>query len=80
MAITSSTTSVAFFANGFSSLMGISAFGMFAGVIVPINYLLVIMIFPPAVIWYENNVLNKEGCCSFCICWARCKKKNEEDS
>ena len=59
MAVTSSTTAVAFFANAFSPLLNIAAFGLFAGIIVPINYLLVVMIFPPAVIWYEEKILEK---------------------
>ena len=78
MAITSSTTAVAFFANGFSPIINISAFGIFAGVIVPINYFLVVMIFPPAVVWYEKTVLEKDGCCSFCICWGKCMKSKKD--
>jgi hypothetical protein len=57
MAITSSTTAVAFFANGLSKLVTISSFGWFAGVIVPVNYLLVIMILPPAAVWYETVII-----------------------
>ena len=56
MAVTSSTTAVAFFANAFSPLLNIAAFGIFAGIIVPINYFLVVMIFPPAVIIYETHI------------------------
>ena len=74
MAITSSTTAVAFFANAFSPLINISAFGIFAGVIVPINYFLVIMIFPPAVVWYERTILTNPSC----ICWGRCIKSKKE--
>ena len=37
---TSSTTAFAFLSNGFSSLMPISAFGYFAFIIVPVNYIL----------------------------------------
>ena len=59
MAVTSSTTAVAFFANAFSPLLNIAAFGIFAGIIVPINYFLVVMIFPPAVIIYEKSILEK---------------------
>jgi predicted RND superfamily exporter protein len=77
MAITSSTTAVAFFANSFSPLLSISAFGIFAGVIVPINYFLVVMIFPPAVIWYEDNILNNEKL-KKCICWRRITKSKQE--
>lgn len=82
MAITSSTTAVAFFATSISPIMQVSAFGLFAGVIVPVNYLLVIMIFPPAVIWYERTILAKKEDGSwkypFCICYARCKREKAE--
>lgn len=61
MAVTSSTTSVAFFANFFSPLMPIRSFGIFAGIIVPVNYFLVVMLFPPATIFYERHF---EKCCS----------------
>lgn len=54
MAVTSSTTSVAFMANYFSPLMPIKAFGIFAGIIIPVNYLLVVMVFPPATIFFET--------------------------
>jgi len=92
MAITSSTTAVAFFANALTPIQIIQVFGIFAGTIVPVNYLLVIMVFPPAVVWYEENinakvkdewgnvVLDAEGNeqwkCPGCICWGRCKKKD----
>ena len=93
MAITSSTTAVAFFANGLSSIQQIQTFGIFAGVIIPVNYLLVIMIFPPAIMWYERNIIakvtdengevvldaagNEQWKKPLCICWGRCKKKAE---
>ena len=59
MAITSSTTAVAFFANALTPIQQIQTFGIFAGIIVPVNYLLVIMVFPPAVVWYEENIIAK---------------------
>jgi predicted RND superfamily exporter protein len=74
MAVTSSTTAVAFFANAFSPLLNIAAFGIFAGIIVPINYFLVVMIFPPAVIIYETHILEKKRC----ICWANCCASRKE--
>ena len=93
MAITSSTTAVAFFANGLSSIQHIQVFGIFAGIIVPLNYFLVIMVFPPAVVWYEENIIAKvtDDCGNpvmdemgneqykrpMCICWGRFKKKKE---
>ena len=56
MAVTSSTTSVAFMANIFSPIMPIRGFGIYAGIIVPVNYLLVVMVLPPATIWYERHI------------------------
>jgi len=70
MAVTSSTTSVAFFANFFSPLMPIRSFGIFAGIIVPVNYLLIVMLFPPATILYENYFEGRTCCCT--------KKKTDE--
>ena len=40
---TNSTTALAFLSNGFSSLMPVSAFGYFAFVIIPVNYVLIIL-------------------------------------
>ena len=62
IAVTSSTTAVAFFANVFSPLMPIKAFGVFAGMIIPVNYLLMIFIFPPAVIFYEDKIQSITCC------------------
>jgi len=45
--VTSSTTAVAFLANAASEIRPIRAFGIFAAIIVPINFLLVILIMPP---------------------------------
>ena len=52
-ATTSSTTSVAFLANAFSPIMPIASFGIYAAVIITVNYALIIMVFPPLIIWYE---------------------------
>jgi predicted RND superfamily exporter protein len=57
--VTSSTTCVAFLANVFSPLMPIKSFGIFAGVIIMVNYFLIIMLFPPATIVYENYIVTK---------------------
>lgn len=54
MAVTSSTTSAAFFANLYSPLMTIKSFGVFAGVIVPVNYLLVMVFFPSIIMIHES--------------------------
>ena len=51
---TSSTTAFAFLSNGFSSLMPISAFGYFAFVVVPVNYVLIVLYYPAYLILYET--------------------------
>ena len=69
---TSSTTAFAFLSNGFSALMPVSAFGYFAFVVVPVNYILIVFYFPAFLIIYENQVKSIEksiykcltGCCS----------------
>lgn len=63
MSVTSSTTAVAFFANALSPIMPIRAFGIFTGLLIPMNFLLVVLIMPPTVIWWERNVKNKHKCC-----------------
>ena len=64
MSVTSSTTAAAFLANVFSPIMPIKSFGIFSGVIVPANFLLVVFIFPSATIIYEDYFL---PCCQFQI-------------
>lgn len=55
-AVTSSTTSVAFMANVLSPMMPIQSFGIYAAIIIIVNYFLVIMVMPPAVIFYEDKL------------------------
>jgi len=56
--VTSTTTCVAFAANGFSDQVPIRAFGIFASVIVPVNYIMVILMMPSAMMIYERDVKN----------------------
>jgi predicted RND superfamily exporter protein len=74
MAVTSATTSVAFMANISSPMLPIRAFGVFAGVIVPVNYLLVCMLFPPATILYEKYI---NGCFHNLCCLIFCFRKRK---
>lgn len=60
-ATTSSTTSAAFLANAFSPIMPIASFGIYAAIIISVNYLLIIFFFPPMIIWYEENLSGR--CC-----------------
>lgn len=80
MTVTSSTTAVAFFANAFSPIMPIQAFGLFTGVLIPINFLLVVMIMPPAVIYFEKNIEKQYTLCCGCCKPNCCKKKNNDVS
>lgn len=77
MAITSSTTSVAFFANIFSPLLPIKTFGIFSGVIIPVNFILVVFFMPPAVILYEEYIQDAFCCCCKCNCL---RKKSRDDA
>jgi protein dispatched 1 len=61
IALTSSTTSAAFMANVFSPLMPIVQFGVYAGIIILVNYVLVVFLFPSATIIYDRYFKNK-GC------------------
>lgn len=54
MLATSSTTSAAFFATGLSDIMPISAFGIYAGILVPMNYILTIFFMPCILIINEK--------------------------
>ena len=49
---TASTTAFAFIANLLSKIMPIKAFGIFAAVVIIINYILVLTILPPVTIFY----------------------------
>ena len=68
MAVTSSTTSVAFLVNITSALMPVRAFGIFAGFIVVANYFLVVMFLPPSIILYERHIEGKISRCTKNIC------------
>jgi len=56
MLFTSSTTSAAFIINAFSAVMPLKAFGIFAAVIVIVNFLEAAFVFPTALLFYEQNI------------------------
>mmetsp|Transcript_16022 Transcript_16022/g.1432 ORF Transcript_16022/g.1432 Transcript_16022/m.1432 type:complete len:83 (+) Transcript_16022:552-800(+) len=69
MLATSSTTGAAFLSTGLSPIMPISSFGFFAGILIPVNFVLVITFFPAVLMVYEKyfrNLFSK-------------KSKNEEN-
>jgi predicted RND superfamily exporter protein len=45
---------MAFLANGFSKILPIKAFGIYAAIIIFVNYIFIIMLFPPMIIFYEK--------------------------
>ncbi len=63
IAVTSSTTCVAFFATSISDIMPISAFGIYAAIIIPVNYLLVVTMYPAALIFWDKKIDNKMCTC-----------------
>ena len=69
MFVTSITTAVAFLATSISKIMPISSFGIFASIVVPMNYILVIFVFPPFVVLSEK----------YCKCCCRRRKKAKEE-
>ena len=67
IAVTSSTTAVAFLANASSEIRPIRAFGIFAAIIVPVNFLIVIMVMPSVQIFYDRHLKSYYSyslCCS----------------
>ena len=64
---TSSTTAAAFLSNGFSTLMPISAFGYFPFVVIPVNYVLIVMYYPAYLVIYETKVRSIENRVFGCV-------------
>lgn len=57
---TSATTAFAFLTNGVSSLMPVSAFGFFAFILIPVNYVLIVFYYPAFLVVYEESVRDRE--------------------
>lgn len=68
IAVTSSTTAVAFLANSLSEIRPIRAFGIFAAIIVPVNFFIVILMMPSVVVYHDKTF--KDKCC--------CRRKKAE--
>ena len=67
MLVTSSTTAFAFLASSFSKLMPIRSFGIFAAIIIPMNFILVITLYP-AVLIIDERIVKKINAKIFSIC------------
>jgi predicted RND superfamily exporter protein len=60
MMVTSLTTMVSFMATAVTYIIPVSTFGIFASIIIPVNYFLVISVLPAYYMIYENHL--KERC------------------
>lgn len=60
--VTSLTTAGAFLANLVSKIMPIKAFGVYAAIIVPVNFILVAFMFPPMLVFYDDNLRERRFC------------------
>ena len=65
MFFTSLTTAVAFIVSATSPLLGVSSFGVFAGLLVLVNYISVVIFFPTVVVTYHLT-WEKYRCCCCC--------------
>jgi predicted RND superfamily exporter protein len=68
MAITSATTCAAFLCTLLTPLTSIQSFGIFAAVVIFIDYVLVMSLFCTAVVIYHNRYENKATCGCCCPC------------
>lgn len=66
MIVTSITRVGVFLANIMSPIMSIQSFGIYAAIIVSVNFFLILAIFPSAIIIYEQNFAKYVFCCCFC--------------
>ena len=77
--VTSSTTCVAFLANGLSEVVPIRAFGIFAAIIIPVNFILIILMMPSIQLIHDRYFAKwfsyKKICC---ICCNRAKQVETE--
>ena len=78
--VTSSTTSVAFLANGLSEIVPIRAFGIFAAIIIPVNFVLIILIMPAIQLIHDRYFAK---CFTYAkifgFCCKCCKKGNSDE-
>jgi predicted RND superfamily exporter protein len=85
IAVTASTTAVAFLANINSEIQPIKTFGIYAAIIIPVNYFIFVFYFPAILMFWDQKIRNtKVGCVSdngikCCFGKSICKKVQEDD-
>lgn len=62
--VTSCTTSAAFFASASSTVPAIRSFGVFCGLVVLADWLMMIVFIPPLAVLYERYFISGCGCCN----------------
>ena len=80
MAVTTFTTVIAFLATAFSPIMPISAFGIWAALVIFVNYLFMITYFPCCLSWYHQYIRKYEKCPCSRFCRSRKKLNNAEEN
>jgi predicted RND superfamily exporter protein len=68
MAITSATTCAAFLCTLITPLVAIQSFGIFAAMVILIDYALVMSLFCTAVVIYHDRYEDRSSCCYNCCC------------
>lgn len=69
MLVTSLTTFVAFLVTAITQIINIRVFGVFAGVLIFINFLMVVSIFPCLIVVHDRFVKPYKPCLCLCWCW-----------
>lgn len=83
MAVTSVTTAASFLATCISPVMPIISFGLFAAIVVFVNFLMIILTVPLIIMVYEVDIRPNFQCCrAFCKflkfnCCSSCFKKSD---
>lgn len=71
--VTSSTTAVAFLANTVSEIRPIRSFGIFAAIIIPVNFIILILVMPSIQIIHDRHLKER---CAYRKCCSCFKKKS----
>ena len=79
MAITSATTCAAFLCTLVTPLVDIQSFGIFAAIVIFIDYVLVMSLFCTAVVIYHNK-FERPGCCGVCNAGCRTADPSSTDT
>ena len=77
ISVTSTTTAAAFLANVASDITPIRAFGIFAAIIIPVNFFIVILVMPSIQIVHDRYLKEKCAYSKCCKCCSKDKTKTD---